>query len=107
MTVFTDHKRTANLELRNWDGDNWSPDWSRDFWNVGELENLNDDSDVFPEDGLYAALLEKHDISASEPVYGVEDIDYLIDYANDMINGEGDYADNPSSNTSLFVAELD
>lgn len=84
MTVFTDHKRTANLELRNWDGDNWSPDWSRDFWNVGELKNLNDDSDVFPEDGPYAALLEKHDISASEPVYEVEDIDYLIDYANDM-----------------------
>lgn len=75
--------------------------------NVGELKNLNDDSDVFPEDGPYAALLEKHDISASEPVYEVEDIDYLIDYANDMINGEGDYADNPSPNTSLFVAELD
>lgn len=107
MTVFTDHKRTVDLKLQNWDGDNWSPDWSLDFWNVGDLKNLNDDSDVWPEDGLYAALLEKHDLSASEPVYEVEDIDYLIDYANDMINGEGDYADNPSPNTSLFATELD
>lgn len=46
MTVFTDHKRTVDLELRNWDGDDWSPDWSLDFWNVGDLKNLNDDSDV-------------------------------------------------------------
>ena len=81
MTVFTDHKRTVNLELQNWDGDDWSPDWSRDFWNVGELKNLNDDSDVFPEDGPYAALLEKHDLSASEPVYEVEDIDAFMTLA--------------------------
>lgn len=107
MTIFIDkNRKIVDLQLKNWDGDNWSPDWSRDFWDVGELVNVNDDTDVFPDDGPYATLLKLNGYSASEPVYEVEEVDYLVDYANDMIQGIGDF-DTPSPDTTLFVDRLE
>ncbi|OXN00511.1 hypothetical protein [Bifidobacterium vansinderenii] len=106
MTVFTDHKRIVNIELKNWDEttQNWSPDWSDDFYDVGGARNLNESDDDF--NHPYGKLLEKHDFFEGEPVYEVDDIAYLIDYANDMINGVGDF-DTPSPQTTLFVNDLD
>lgn len=89
MTCFTDHKRTVSIELKNWDetSHNWSPDWSADFYEVG---------------GLVVAAATNDGVH----VYEVEDIDYLLDYAGDMLKGVGDF-DTPSPDTSLFVTDLD
>lgn len=106
MTCFTDHKRTVSIELKNWDETttSWSPDWSADFYEVGDLKNVNETDDDF--NNPYEELLEKNDFSACEAVCEVEDIDYLIDYAGDMLKGVGDF-DTPSPDTSLFVTDLD
>lgn len=70
MTRLTDGKRTVEISMANWDGSQWSPDWSSDFFAVGSLE-YNDETEA----------------------YCVQNVDYCIDYAMDWKNGRGDFAD--------------
>lgn len=86
MSVFTDRKRTVSIELRNWDGSQYGPDFSADFYGLGTLENVGDYGET--------------------PIYKVKDIDYLIDYAQDMIDGTGDF-DTPSPDTTLSVTDVE
>lgn len=86
MTVFTDHKRTVSIELRNWDGSQYGPDFSADFYDLASLT---------------------HSDGVDGRIYEVDDIDYLIDYANDMIHGAGDFAGTPSPNTTLSVTDVE
>lgn len=68
MTRFTDGKRTVGIKMATWNGSGWGPDFSADFFEVGSLAY-------------------NEELGA----YMVEDVDYLIDYANDWRNGEGDF----------------
>lgn len=60
--------RMIEIEMQTWDGKQYAPDWSNDFFEVGTLK-YNKDLDA----------------------YEVEDIDYCIEQANDWQNKEGDY----------------
>lgn len=70
MARLSDGKRTVDITMTMWNVDQWSPDWSEDFFNVGNLE--------------YQEELN---------VYLVDDISGCIDQAYDWKNGIGDFAD--------------
>lgn len=73
-TRFIDNDGTIKrICVREFNGYNWLPDWSMDFFEVGNLELVEFD------DGTYA--------------YKVDDLDYLIDYANDWAECKGDFCD--------------
>ena len=83
-TYFTDGKTTAAITLHEWDDATrqYTPDWSADFYDVGSLRSVGEID--------------------NEPVYECDDIDALIDQANDAIAGVGDY-DTPSPNLVVDV----
>ena len=58
-TKLTDGTRTVTITMQTWDGNNYSPDFSYDFFEVGALER------------------------ADEETYIVEDVEYCIDQAED------------------------
>lgn len=70
MTRLTDGRRIVDISMRVWDDDcnNYTPDWSADFFNIGLL-SLNGDA------------------------YVVKDVGYCIEQAFDWENGRGDFAD--------------
>lgn len=74
MTRFTDGSKTAEISMAVWLDGQWQPDWEMDFFDIGMLKRVED------EDGT--AL-----------VYVVDDVDYLIDQAEDWRMGRGDYRD--------------
>lgn len=59
--------RMVEITMRTWNGREYTPDWSGDFFNVG----LKYDGDL--------------------DAYEVEDIDYCIEQAEDWRNKEGDF----------------
>lgn len=71
MTKLTDGKRTVGITLREWRDEQWTPDWSGDFFQAGGLKIADGTDDV----------------------YVVEDVDYCIDQACDWKNSRGDYYD--------------
>ncbi len=88
MTILIDNTKAVDITLREWDRDSlgYGPDWSNDFFEVGALE---------PVDGLDGA-------------YWVQDVDYCVDYACDMIDGVGDFADDgPQPCQFIDVTNLD
>ncbi len=89
--ILTDGKRYAEITIRTWNDDaQWySPDWSLDFYDAGNLNH--------------------HEIEYDDNVntaYMVDDIDYCIEQAMDMVNGIGDY-DTPSPDEHVDVTWLD
>lgn len=70
MTRLFDGKRIVEITMAVWDGTNYSPDWSNDFFSVGLL----------PFDEETGA-------------YKVSDVEYCIDEAIDCIRRQGEYAD--------------
>ena len=60
-------------------------DWEQDFFEVGRLEQDE-------ETGCYK----------------VDDVEYLIDYANDYLKGEGDFSgDDPGEKMSDFYSDIE
>lgn len=86
MVVLIDNNKAVEISIREWDEENpgYGPDWSADFFEVGGLETV-DDPDF---------------------AYIVDDVDYCIDYANDMVAGVGDFAGDPQPNQVVDVTEL-
>lgn len=81
MTRLTDGKKTAEIEMMVWEGSGYTPDWSADFFEVGNLE--------FDEE-----------VGA----YKVVNVDYCIEQANDWRKGVGDFSDvEPDENNTVFV----
>lgn len=70
MTKFTDGKVTKGITLKVWQDGQWSPSFESDFFDVGGLP-YDEETDT----------------------YTVDDVDYLIDQANDWKEGVGDYVD--------------
>ena len=87
MTRLIDNNKAVEISIREWDEENsqYGPDWSADFFEVGGLKTV------------------------SEPEFAhiVDDVDYCIEYANDMVAGEGDFAGDPQPNQFVDVTELD
>ena len=81
MTRLIDGKKIAEIEMMVWEGSGYNPDWSHDFYEVGNLE--------------YDAELD---------AYKVADVDYSIDQARDWRKSTGDFSDNePNENNTVFV----
>lgn len=81
MTRLTDGKKTVEIEMMVWEGNGYTPDWSNDFFEIGNLE--------FDED-----------VGA----YKVVDVDYCIDQAADWRKSIGDFSDDePNENNTVFV----
>lgn len=81
MTRFTDGHRTALIEMQVWHNDNCSPDLSQDI--------------------LADAI---HGFSFEHDAYLVNDLDWLVDYANEWLNHTGDfYYDDPAEKRLLTI----
>ncbi len=88
MTILIDDSKAVEISIREWDEENtqYGPDWSADFFEVGGLKTVDD----------------------PEFAYIVEDVDYCIEQANDMVASVGDFAeDGPQPNQVVDVTELD
>ena len=88
MTVLIDNSKAVEITIRGWDevGMQYGPDWSNDFFEVGALDSV---------DGL-------------DDAYFVDDVDYCVEEANDMMAGVGDFAgDGPQPNQFVDVTVLD
>ena len=88
MTILIDNTKAVEITLREWDCDSlgYGPDWSNDFFEVGALKSV---------DGL-------------DDAYWVDDVDYCVEQANDMVAGDGDFAvDGPQPCQCVDVTVLD
>lgn len=70
MIRLTDGKNTVEIEMCIWDGCNYSPDWSQDFFEAGGLP-YDDETNT----------------------YTVPDVEYCIEQAEDWRLCRGDFAD--------------
>lgn len=72
MTILIDNSKAVEISIREWDEENtqYGPDWSADFFEVGGLKTVDD----------------------HEEAHIVDDVDYCIEQANDMVAGIGDFA---------------
>lgn len=87
MSYFTDGNRTLDISLI---GEN-NVGWEMDFYDAGQFVDLY---------GSYG-----YESSASLTV--VDDVDYLVGQAKDLIAGEGDFAEQGPDESDLTVRELD
>ena len=73
MTILIDKTKAVEVTIREWDADSvqYGPDWSNDFFEINAMEYV---------DGL-------------DEAYWVDDVDYCIEQANDMVAGVGDFAE--------------
>ncbi len=87
MVRLIDNSKAVEISIREWDEENtqYGPDWSADFFEVGGLKT----------------------VEVPELAYIVDDVDYCIEYANDMVAGVGDFAGDPQPNQFVDVTELD
>lgn len=73
--------RIIEIEMKVWNGEQYSPDWSNDFFEVGELQR-DEENDA----------------------YMVQDVEYCIEQAEDWENSMGDYSmDEPNEGNTVFV----
>lgn len=92
MTRLIDNSKAVEISISVWDDESheYGPDWSADFFTVGNLESI---------DGPEPDCI---------PAYIVEDVDYCIEQANDMVAGIGDFAEaGPQPNQVVDVEKLD
>lgn len=87
MIRLIDNNKAVEISIREWDEENsqYGPDWSVDFFEVGGLKTVD----------------------TQELAYIVDDVDYCIEYANDMVAGVGDFAGDQPPNQVVLVDELD
>lgn len=87
MIRLIDNNKVVEISIREWDDESsqYGSDWAADFFGVGGLKTVD----------------------APELAYIVDDVDYCIEYANDMISGEGDFAGEPQPSQFVDVTELD
>lgn len=86
MMRMTDGKRLIDIELKEWNGEQWGLDWSNDFYDNPEGYDRELDAVI------------------------VGDVDYCIEQANDWKNSQGDfYVDEnrvPAEDRMADVTEL-
>lgn len=86
MVVLMDDDKAVEISIREWDEENpgYGPDRSADFFGVGGLETVDNPGTA----------------------YIVDDVDYCIEQANDMVAGEV-AGDGQQPNRVVDVTELD
>lgn len=129
MVTIIDSNKAVEISIREWDEENtqYGPDWSADFYNVGSLQQVPDLSDYTDADLAELGLPPRAVIQLDDVVepsgrfidgigtfacdgdgYLVDDVDYCIEQANDMVAGVGDFAeDGPQPNQVVDVTEID
>lgn len=126
MVVLVDSNRAVEISIREWNEENpgYGPDWSADFYEVGNLRKIPDLSDCTDADLAEMGLPARSEIHVADVLdehgdlvdglfgadfgYVAEDVDYAIDQANDMVKGEGDFAEaGAQPNQTVDVTELD
>lgn len=126
MVVLVDSNRAVEISIREWNEENpgYGPEWSDDFFAVGGQRKIPDLSDCTDADLTEMGLPARSEIRVADVLddhgdlvdglfgadfgYVVEDVDYAIDQANDMVAGEGDFAEaGPQPNQVVDVTELD
>lgn len=129
MVVLVDNNKAVEISIREWDEETaqYSPDWSADFFEVGSLPQVPDLSDYTDADLAELGLPKRTVIQLDDVVepsgcfidgigtfggdddgYMVVDVDYCIEQANDMVAGEGDFAeDGPQPDQVVDVTEID
>lgn len=129
MVKLIDNNKAVEISIREWDEENtqYGPDWSADFFEVGSLKPVPDLSDYTDADLAELGLPPRAVIRLDDVVepsgriidgigtfgcdddgFVVDDVDYCIEYANDMVAGIGDFAaDGPQPNQLVDVTELD
>lgn len=87
MIRLIDNNKVVEISIRVWDEENmqYGSDMAADFFGVGGLKT----------------------VSEPEFAYVVDDVDYCIEEANDMVAGEGDFAGEPQPDLFVDVTELD
>ena len=87
MIRLIDSNKVVEISILEWDeeGMQYGSDIAADFIDVGGLET----------------------VSEPEFAYVVDDVDYCIEEANDMVAGEGDFAGEPQPDLLVDVTELD
>lgn len=103
MTVFVDKTRAVRITLREWDDENpgYGPDWSNDFYEAGSplWESIPSCESLAEADT--PAYVEEHGLV-------VDDVDYPLEQAYDMVSGVGDFAEaGPQPGLRVFVETLD
>lgn len=88
MVKLIDKNKAIAISINEWDEEaqQYGYDWAADFFEVGALEHLD---------------------GTDPDAYIVDDVDYCIEYANDMVAGVGDFAGDPQPNQFVDVTELD
>ena len=118
MVVLVDNNKAVKIPIREWDEENpqYGPDRSADFYDVGLLPQVPDLSDYTDDDlaelGLPPrAVIQLDDVvepsgrfidgigtfGGDDDGYLVDDVDYRIEYANDMVAGEGRLCGRPAA----------
>ena len=87
MIRLIDNNKAVEISILVWDEESmqYGSDMAADFFGVGGLKT----------------------VSEPEFAYVVDDVDYCIEYANDMVSGEGDFAGDPQPNQFVDVTVLD
>ena len=70
MSKYTDGKKTVEIIMHTWNGNGYDPSWEADFFCNGLLP-YDEETETFR----------------------VQDVDYLIEQANDWKMGVGEYGD--------------
>ena len=91
MIRLIDNNKAVEISIREWEEENtqYGPDWAAEFFDVSGLKTVEDDGFEYG------------------PAYVVDDVDYCVEQANDMVAGEGDFAGEPQPNQFVDVTELD
>ena len=80
MTRLTDGKVIVEIVMNEWENGCYTPDWSHDFFEVGNL-TYNDEKDA----------------------YIVKDVNYCIEQAKDWRDSKGDFQyDTPNKNNNVL-----
>lgn len=87
MIRLIDDNKVVGISILEWDEERmqYGSDMAADFFDVGGLET----------------------VSEPEFAYVVDNVDYCIEEANDMVAGEGDFAGEPQPDLFVDVTKLD
>lgn len=128
MVALADNDKAVEISIREWDEENtqYGPDRSADFFEVGSLPQAPNPIDYTDTDLAELGLPPRAVIQLDDAVepsgriidgigtfggdddgYMVDDADYRIEQANDMVAGTGDFAGDPQPNQVVDVTEID
>lgn len=83
--ILKDKMNMVEIKMQEWDGNQYTPDWSNDFFQAGLL---------------------KRDEEEDEIVYTVDDVIYCVEQALDWERGEGDFSGDDADDRLVTIVDL-